>query len=72
MSCKKALGIAEELKKKFGEKIRLEIYTTDSKEAEKYNFRSSTNVLCDGELIPLDIALDVEELEDFLSDKLSA
>ncbi len=69
MSCKKAIGIAEGLKEKLGEKIHLEIYTTDSPEAMKYNFRSSTNVLCNGDLIPLNIALDAKKLEEFLLEK---
>lgn len=56
----------------FGEKIRLNIFTTDSEAARSYNFRSSTNVLFDGELIPLDISLDKQKMTDFLSEKLSA
>jgi len=71
MSCKKAIGIAEEMKEMFGEKINLSIYTTNSEEARKYDFRSSTNVLFEGEMMPLEIALDKNKMKTFLSDKLS-
>ncbi len=59
------------MKDKFGEKIDLGIYTTDSEEAQKYDFRSSTNVLFNGEMIPLETALDAGKMEDFLSGQLS-
>jgi hypothetical protein len=71
MSCRKAIGIAEEMKDMFGEKINLSIYTTDSEEARKYNFRSSTNVLFEGKMIPLETALDKNKMKVFLSEKLS-
>jgi hypothetical protein len=71
MSCKKAIGIAKEMKSIFGEKIRLNIFTTDSEEARQYDFRSSTNVLLDGDLTPLEIALNKQKMKDFLSEKLS-
>ncbi len=71
MTCKKAMGIAKEMEEMFGEKINLNIYSIDSKEARKYDFKSSTNVLFDGQLIPLDTALDKNKMKDFLSEKLS-
>ncbi len=71
MSCKKAIGVAEEMKNIFGEKINLSIFTTDSEEARKYNFRSSTNVLFEDDLIPLEISLDKQKMKDFISKKLS-
>ncbi|MEE4359753.1 MAG: hypothetical protein V2I97_25000 [Desulfococcaceae bacterium] len=71
MSCKKAIGIAEEMKNMFGGKINLNIYTTDSEEARKYDFRSSTNVLFEGDLLPLETALDKNKMKNFLSGKLS-
>lgn len=71
MSCKKAIGIAEEMKEMFGKKINLNIYTTESEEAQKYDFRSSTNVLFEGDLIPLETALDNNKMKDFLLEKLS-
>ncbi len=71
MSCKKAIGIAEKMKEMFGEKITLKIHTMDSPEALKHNFRSSTNVLFEGELLPLTTALDEGKMEEFLKEKLS-
>jgi hypothetical protein len=71
MSCKKAIGVAEEMNNLFGEKLNLNIYRTDSEEARKYNFRSSTNVLFEDDLIPLEISLDKHKMKDFLSEKLS-
>ncbi len=71
MSCKKAIVVAKEMKNMFGEKISLNIFTTDSEEAQKYNFRSSTNVLFESDLIPLEISLDKQKMTDFLSEKLS-
>lgn len=71
MSCKKAIVIAEEMKQMFGEKLNLSIYRTDSDEAQQYEFKSSTNVIFEGNLIPLDISLDKQKMKDFLSDKFS-
>ncbi|PIE63422.1 MAG: hypothetical protein CSA25_00345 [Desulfobacter postgatei] len=71
MSCKKAIGVAKEMKNRFGEKISLNIFTTDSEEARKYDFRSATNVLFESDLIPLEISLDEQKMTDFLSEKLS-
>jgi hypothetical protein len=58
------------MKKKYGDRLELKIYTTDSKEAEPYNFRSSTNVLFDKEYVPVDIATDKNKMDAFLSSKL--
>ena len=71
MSCKKAIGVAREMKEKYGDRLELRIYTTDSKEAEPYQFRSSTNVLLEKELVPVDIATDRHKMYAFLSSKLS-
>lgn len=70
MSCRKAIGVAEAMKEKYGDKIDLKIYTTDSKEAEPYHFRSSTNVLFEKELVPVDTATDMNKMDGFLSSKL--
>ncbi len=70
MSCRKAIGVAEAMKKKFSEKLELLIYTMDSKEAEPYHFRSATNVLLDKELIPIDIATNKDKMDAFLSSRL--
>ncbi|MDX9745182.1 MAG: hypothetical protein RBU31_01410 [Syntrophales bacterium] len=70
MSCRKAIGVAEEMKRKYGERLELKIYTTDSKEAEPYDFRSSTNVLFEKEFVSVDIATDRDKMDAFLSSKL--
>jgi len=59
------------MKNIFGDKINLNIYTLDSLEAMKYKFKSSTNVLLDDKLVPLDISLDKQKMKDYLSDKVS-
>jgi len=71
LACKRAIGVAEEMKNIFGEKINLSIYTTDSKEALKYDFKSSTNVLYEGDLIPLKVSLNKDKMKTFLSEKLA-
>jgi len=58
------------MKKKYGSGLKLKIYTTDSEEAKRYKFRSSTNVLFDKELVPVEIATDKEKMGAFLSRKL--
>jgi len=55
----------------FGEKLNLSIFTTDSEEAMKYNFRSSTNVLFEGEPVSRELSLDKGRMKDFLIDKLA-
>lgn len=72
MTCKKAIGVAEGMKTIFGEKINLSIYTADSAEAKKYAFKSSTNVLFEQELIPLEISTDRDRMKDFLSEQLES
>ena len=59
------------MKNIFGDKINLNIFTLDSLEAMKYKFKSSTNVLLDENLIPLDISLDKQKMKEFLSEKIS-
>lgn len=58
------------MKDLFDEKLDLKIFTTDSPEALKYNFRSSTNVLLNEEMIPLETALDKEKMKEFLSNNI--
>jgi hypothetical protein len=70
MSCKKVIGVANAMKEKYGDKLDLRIYTTDSKEALPYNFKSSTNVLFEKEYVPVDIATDRGKMDVFLSSKL--
>ena len=71
MSCKKAIGVAEEMKEMFGEKLELSIYTADSEQAKKYNFKSSTNVLFDREFIPLEVSTDRGKMKEFLTKKIT-
>jgi len=70
VSCKKAIVVAEEMKDIFGDKINLNIYTMDSMEAMKYKFKSSTNVMLDDNLIPLDISLDKQKMKEFLFERI--
>jgi hypothetical protein len=58
------------MKKKFGERLTVKIYTTDSKEAEPYHFRSSTNVLFEKVRVPVDVATDKKKMDSFLSSRL--
>jgi hypothetical protein len=68
--CVKAIGVAEAMKEKYGDRLDLKIYTLASKEAEPYNFRSSTNVLLEKETVPIDVATDKTKMDAFLSSKL--
>jgi len=70
MTCKKAIGVAEEMKKKCGEKLELKIYPIDSEETKPFNFKSSTNVLFQNESVPSDIATDSKKRDVFLSGRL--
>ena len=58
------------MKEKYGDALEVEIYTTDSMQAMKYNFRSSTNVLFNDDMIPVDIAVDQGKMEKFLSENM--
>jgi hypothetical protein len=70
VTCKKAIGVAKEMKKKYGTKLELKIYTIDSEAAKLYNFKSSTNVLFQKEPVPIDIAIDSKQMVAFLSERL--
>ncbi|MBC8317102.1 MAG: hypothetical protein H8E41_04295 [Desulfobulbaceae bacterium] len=70
MTCKKAIGVANDMKDKYGSNLEIKIFTTDSEEAKGYNFRSSTNVLFNDELIPIDVATDRNKLDLFLSENI--
>ena len=70
MSCKKAIGVANEMKETFCEKIQVNIHTTDSEQAQEYNFRSSTNVLVNKEFVALDISTDKNKMKSFLEKKI--
>ena len=70
MTCKKAISVAKEMKKKYGTKLELKIYTIDSEAAKPCNFKSSTNVLFQKEPVPIDIAIDSKQMVAFLSERL--
>ena len=69
-TCKKAMDVAEKVKEKYGDKLDLNIFTSDSEEARKYNFKSATNVLLDEETVPLDVATDQSKMEQYLEQKI--
>jgi len=58
------------MKEKFGEKLDLKIFTTDSEEAKGYLFKGSTNVLFEKEWVPVDIATDKDKMDTFLAQRL--
>ncbi len=58
------------MQEKFSDKLNVRIHTMDSEEAKGYTFKSSTNILFANEWVPLDVALDQEKMEQFLSQKL--
>lgn len=57
------------MKEKYDGKLDVKIFTTDSKEAEPYNFMSSTNVLFEKELVQVNVATDKNKMDAFLSSK---
>jgi hypothetical protein len=58
------------MQEKFGDSINVHIHTLDSKEAQGYTFKSSTNVLFAAEWVPLDVATDSAKMESYISNKL--
>jgi hypothetical protein len=64
------MGVANDMKEKFGEKLDVKMYTTDSEEAKGYTFKISTNVLFENEWVSLDVATDKSKMETFLSGKI--
>ena len=67
-----AIGVAEEMKEKYADRLAVKIHRMDSKEAESYRFRSSTNVLFDRKPVPVQIATDGEQMDSFLSSRIQA
>jgi hypothetical protein len=59
------------MREKFGDSLNVHIHTLDSEAAQGYSFKSSTNVLFEDEWLSLDLALDADKMENFLSQKLS-
>jgi hypothetical protein len=70
VSCTKAIGVAKEMKAKYADRLDLRIYTVDSKEAEPYHFKSSTNVIFEKEYVSVDVATDRSRMDAFLFSKL--
>lgn len=60
------------MKKQFGDKLEIKIYTLDAPEARPYllEFRGSTNVRLNNEWVPLEVAIDRDKMETFLAAKL--
>jgi hypothetical protein len=54
------------LKEKFPNDLDLEIHTTNSEAAKGYVFKSSTTVLLDNQMVPLQTALSSPAMEDYL------
>jgi len=54
------------MKKNLGEGIDLKICTNDSDEAKAYDLKSSTSVFVNEHLVPLDTALSIPAMKDFL------
>ncbi|MGB5159243.1 MAG: hypothetical protein WBN77_17610 [Desulfobacterales bacterium] len=55
------------MKEKFGAKLDVKIYRTDSEEAKGHTFKGSTNVLFENEWVPNDVATDKSKMDAFLS-----
>jgi len=70
MTCQKAIGVANDMKEVFGENLQIDIYTIDSEPAQKYNFRSSTNVLFNEKFVPIGTATDSTAMKQYLSVKI--
>lgn len=72
MSCRMAIGVANDMNEQFGEKLDVKIYTLDSEEAKPYahEFKASTNVLLNKEWVPLDVSIDKSKMEEYLNQHL--
>ena len=58
------------MKERFGDKIALRILKTDAPEALPFKFRSATNVVVDGEVVPIATGTDEAALAALLQEKL--
>ena len=70
MTCQKVIGVAQAMKKIFGDTLLLDIYTNSSKEAEAYDLKASTTVFIDNEWIPIDIATSEDRMQEFLKKRI--
>ncbi len=71
MTCKKALDAAEEVKKRHGDALALQIDTNDSEGAKAYGFKSGTNVLLDEEQVSLELATDSDKLDELIAGRMN-
>lgn len=71
MTCKKAIGVVDSMKKKFGDRLWINIFTNNSEEAKAYELKASTTVFVNQEHISLDVATSKEKMEDFLNKSIS-
>ena len=58
------------MKEKYGDRLDLNILANDSEEARPFKLEGSTQVLFQGEPVPLAMALDRAALDAFLSERL--
>jgi hypothetical protein len=67
-----AIGVANDMQEKFGDRLDVKIYTMNSEEAREYAlaFKGSTNVLLNSEWVPLGVATDRSKMDTFLSGKI--
>ncbi len=66
-----AIGIANEMKEIFKDKLELSIDTIHSEEAKKYNFKTSTNMILNGERLHIKTALDKNKLKELIEEKIN-
>lgn len=70
MSCQRAIGVAKEMQELFADRLEVEILSVESVEARKYNFKAATNVLFNGQKVPLKVAMNREAMVNFLEQSL--
>ncbi|MBT3362155.1 MAG: hypothetical protein HN929_09505 [Chloroflexi bacterium] len=70
MTCYQVTGVAKAMKEKFGEKLELNVYTNDSKEAELVSLTASSTVFVNDGWISLDIAKSKEKMQELLNKQI--
>jgi hypothetical protein len=65
-----AIGVAKNMKETFKDCIKLSIHTNDSPEAAGYMIKSATNVFLNGEMVPLNVALSVDRMLEYLKKRI--
>ncbi len=66
-----AIGIANEMKEIFKDRLELSIDTIHSEKAKKYNFKTSTNMILNGERLHIKTALDKNKLKELIEEKIN-